>query len=243
MLVAHRGFRSPKGENRMVDFIQALKICKAVEFDIRLTKDKRIIIFHDHHLRRIGHENTTIRKITYQDLCNLEFFQKNKDYLPPLFIEDFIAKISDQYKMINVEVKPDRYSVQEFKQLKTALDILRSTTKAEIVVSSFSVNVLKWITTLDAKNFKKGYLFEKPSEINWDLIKKFDYVHPYVGTVLQKRNQVLFAKINLPMNIWTFKENITVDKVKKLYDSKMIHAYISDNPNLKIEDKESKSWN
>ncbi|WP_031541991.1 glycerophosphodiester phosphodiesterase [Mesoplasma photuris] len=234
MLVAHRGFRSADGENRMVDFKKALKTCKAVEFDIRLTKDKKIIIFHDHHLRRIGKENVTIRKINYDDIKQLAFFKKNPDYLPPLFIEDFTMKISNEYEMINVEIKPDRYSKTELDQLKNALYILRNQTNAEIIVSSFGMNVLEWITTLNRNDFKRGYLFEKPNEINWDLIKNFDYVHPYLGTVKLKNNLELFKKINLPMNIWTFKKNSDVLKVRELYEDKWLNAFISDIEDLKI---------
>ncbi|PPE05470.1 glycerophosphodiester phosphodiesterase [Williamsoniiplasma lucivorax] len=235
MLVAHRGFRKPNGqENRMVDFKRALKTCKAVEFDIRMTKDKKIIIFHDHNLKRIANENVTLRKITYPEIKKLPFFKSHKDFLPPLFIEDFVHQISDQYDMINVEIKPDRYNEQEFAQIHEALTLLRKTTDAEIIVSSFSVKVLAWIVTLDATQFKKGYLFEKAHEINWDLIRQFDYVHPYVGTVAKRSNKRLFKDINLPMNIWTFKTDDQVARVKKFYGEDQIHAYISDNPNLKI---------
>jgi glycerophosphoryl diester phosphodiesterase len=79
MLVAHRGFRTKTKENRMIDFVEALKVCKAVEFDIRMTKDKKIIIFHDHNLKRIAGLNKTIRLLTYDEIKKLDFFTKNPD--------------------------------------------------------------------------------------------------------------------------------------------------------------------
>jgi glycerophosphoryl diester phosphodiesterase len=45
--------------------------------------------------------------------------------------------------MINVEIKPDRYTDSEYKSIREALDILRKSTEAEIVVSSFSHLTLK----------------------------------------------------------------------------------------------------
>jgi len=107
MLVAHRGFKKLTGENRMIDFRNALKVCKAVEFDIRMTKDNKIIIFHDHHFKRIGHTDQTVKNLTYNEIKNIDFFKKNTEYLPSLFIEDFIKELADQYEMINVEIKPD----------------------------------------------------------------------------------------------------------------------------------------
>ncbi|AUF83275.1 glycerophosphodiester phosphodiesterase [Mesoplasma syrphidae] len=231
MLVAHRGFRSKTGENRMIDFIEALKICKAVEFDIRMTKDKQIIIFHDHNLKRIAGINKTIRSLTYDELKNLDFFVKNPDWVPAHFIDDFAKKISKKYIMINVEIKPDRYTDLEYKSIKEALDILRKSTTAEIIVSSFSHSTLKWISQF-GKDFKKGYLMEKPSEYDPNLIKGFDYLHPYVGSL--KRSSEFYLNINLPMNIWTFKKNEDVTIIKSIYPKKLLNAFISDKKDLKI---------
>ncbi|WP_339022566.1 glycerophosphodiester phosphodiesterase [Spiroplasma endosymbiont of Crioceris asparagi] len=234
MLVAHRGFRSPKGENCMRDFKNALKTCKAVEFDIRLTKDKRIIIFHDHNFKRIANVDKTVRHFTYDEIKQIPFFKTNPDWLPPLFIEDFVEKIAKEYEMINVEIKPDRYTKSERQILLDALNKLRESTKAEIIVSSFGLNDLKFIATLDRNKFKRGYLVEGLSKINYDLIKEFDYLHPYVGTLKLKSSYPIINKINLPLNIWTFKKDEDVVILKKIYRPELLHAFISDNPNLKI---------
>ncbi|WP_236608520.1 glycerophosphodiester phosphodiesterase [Spiroplasma taiwanense] len=76
ILVAHRGFRNPNGENRFIDFQNALKKCRAVEFDIRMTKDKKIIIFHDHNFKRIGSIDETVRSFTYEEIKNINYFKK-----------------------------------------------------------------------------------------------------------------------------------------------------------------------
>ncbi|KAI92573.1 glycerophosphodiester phosphodiesterase [Spiroplasma melliferum] len=236
MLVAHRGFRSPAGENRMVDFINALQICRGVEFDIRMTKDQKIIIFHDHNFKRIGNVNKTVRSFTYQEIKTIDFFVKNPAMLPPLFIEDFGNKIAEQYQLINVEIKPDRYTPEEFEMLKNALLTLRTKTTAEIIVSSFGHSALTFITTLD-KEFKKGYLVESLKDIDEDLIQHFDYLHPSIDTAKQKKNVPVIKKLNLPLNLWTFKNNKDVKAINNLYDKTFIHGYISDiatlNPNLR----------
>ncbi|WP_253301146.1 glycerophosphodiester phosphodiesterase [Spiroplasma endosymbiont of Phyllotreta cruciferae] len=236
MLIAHRGFRSPAGENRMVDFINALKTCPGVEFDIRMTKDHQIIIFHDHNFKRIGNVNETVRHFTYQEIKNFEFFKKNPEFLPPLFIDDFINKIAEQYQVINVEIKPDRYNEQEFTLIKQALLLLQTKTKAEIIVSSFGHEALKFISTLSSP-FKKGYLIESLKDIDQTLITKFDYLHPSIATVKQKKNIAIIKNLNLPLNIWTFKNEKDLKIINNLYPQDFIHSYISDiatlNPTLK----------
>lgn len=233
MLVAHRGFRKLTGENRMIDFRNALKVCKAVEFDIRMTKDNKIIIFHDHHFRRIGQTDQTVKNLTYDEIKNIDFFKKNTEYLPPLFIEDFIKELADQYEMINVEIKPDRTTQKEFDLYLQAFNLLRSSTKAEVIISSFSLRTLKYIANLDKTKFKKGYLFEQINEIDFELIKKFDYLHPYVGMLKLKTNIEKIKKINMLMNVWTFKNDKDVKILKSIYGN-LINAYISDIENLNI---------
>ncbi|WP_425379632.1 glycerophosphodiester phosphodiesterase family protein [Spiroplasma endosymbiont of Stenodema calcarata] len=236
MLIAHRGFRSSLGENRMVDFTNALKTCHGVEFDIRMTKDHQIIIFHDHNFKRIGNINKTVRHFTYQEIKEIDFFKKNPKFLPPLFIEDFVNKIADQYQIINVEIKPDRYNEQEFNLIKEALLLLQTKTNAEIIVSSFGYDALKFISNLNSP-LKKGYLIESLKDIDQNLITKFNYLHPSIATAKQKKNVAIIKNLNLPLNIWTFKSEKDFKIINNLYPSNFINSYISDipvlNPTLK----------
>ncbi|AVN64672.1 MULTISPECIES: glycerophosphodiester phosphodiesterase [Mesoplasma] len=235
-LVAHRGFRAPGRENRMIDFTDALKTCKGVEFDIRLTKDKKIIIFHDHNLKRIGKVDKTIKSQTFNEIKSIKFFKEHPENIPPLFIEDFIQKISNKYEFINVEIKPDRNTKEEFEIIKNALELLRKKTKAEIVVSSFGYEALKFISNLDSTKFKKGYLTEYVKKVDFNLIKKFDYLHPYVGNLKSTDSPKIVEKINLPINVWTFKNDKDAEIIYLKYKKKL-NSFISDKKDLKIDFK------
>lgn len=138
MLIAHRGF----GENRMVDFEKALKNCSAVEFDLRLTKDQQIIIFHDANFGRFGHKKKKVSQTTYSEIIELAHFKKHPEDLPPLFLGDFLTKCAPYYKNMNVEIKSEKYSLEDFKIFQNALHELRNKTTANIIVTSFSKDVL-----------------------------------------------------------------------------------------------------
>ncbi|ATQ35792.1 glycerophosphoryl diester phosphodiesterase [Mesoplasma entomophilum] len=235
-LVAHRGFRGPGRENRMIDFIDALKSCKGVEFDIRLTKDKKIIIFHDHNLKRIGNVNKTVKSMTFEEIKNIDFFKNNPENIPPLFVEDFINKISNKYEFINVEIKPNKNTKEEFELIKKALELLRKKTKAEIVVSSFGNEALKFISELDVNKFKKGYLTEYVKKVDFSLIRKFDYLHPYVGNLKSHDSLKYVEKINLPINVWTFKNDKDAEIIYFKY-RKYLNSLISDKKDLRINFK------
>ncbi|WP_434337874.1 glycerophosphodiester phosphodiesterase [Mycoplasma capricolum] len=229
ILVAHRGFRGLYGENREYDFKNALTICKAVEFDIRLTKDDKIVIFHDHNFKRIGNLNRGVKTLTYDEITKIPYFVENPLATPILF-EVFMDKYFDQYEMINVEIKPDHYTEEE-------LDIIFNAIKkycnkgVEIIVSSFSPVVLKEILKRKENYYKSGYLFEKMSQFDVQLGKKFDFLHPPITLLKKQSNCELFKKLNIPLNVWTFKKMSDVETIYKMYKD-LINGYISDYPDL-----------
>lgn len=234
ILVAHRGFRSPEGENRMIDFENALKICQAVEFDIRLTKDNQIIIFHDDTFNRIGDLDAKVNSLTYEEIKELPFFKKKPISTPPLF-SVFIEQLSSRYQMINVEIKeePDRlYTNEELELIFNSIKKLSQATNAEIIVSSFDPNLLDAINDRIAAPMKKGYLFEGQKNYQESYAVAFDYIHPWNETAYEPEMIAKLKNLNKPLNIWTFKNNKEAEKINQIY-GEQVYAYISDNPELK----------
>ncbi len=235
ILIAHRGFRSVNGENRMADFINALKICKAVEFDIRITKDEKIIIFHDNDFKRIGNENKIVNSLSYQEIKNLTFFKNNPDFLPPLLIDDFAKKLANNYQVINVEIKEEinrKYSNKELEIIFSEIKKLASYTKAEIIVSSFNHLLLDEIDKRIELPIKTGYLFDTKEHFNESYAQKFDYIHPSIISALNQEMISKLKALNKPLNIWTFKTNKQAEKINQIYQEQ-VKGYISDIANLK----------
>lgn len=233
ILVAHRGFRSPEGENRMIDFENALKICQAVEFDIRLTKDNQVIIFHDDTFKRIGGVDTKVNNLTYEEIKELPFFKANPISVPPLF-GTFIEQLSPSYQMINVEIKaePDRlYTDEELTLIFNSIKKLSQTTTAEIIVSSFDLNLLNEINKRITSPMKKGYLFEEQKDYQEAYATTFDYIHPWNQTAYEPEMITKLKNLNKPLNIWTFKTNEEAEKINQIY-GEQVYGYISDNSEL-----------
>ncbi|WP_342266362.1 glycerophosphodiester phosphodiesterase family protein [Spiroplasma endosymbiont of Villa modesta] len=233
LLVAHRGFRSTEGENRIIDFQNALKICQAVEFDIRLTKDNKVIIFHDDTFERIANNKSEVSSLLYEEIINLEFFKNNKEWIPPLF-NDFIEKLSKNYQMINVEIKEEinrKYTSNQLMVIFSEIKKLEKKSKAEIIVSSFNHQLLNEIVKRIKYPMKKGYLFENKNDFNERYIKNFDYLHPSISVVLDFEMISKLKKLKKPLNIWTFKSDEEAVKINEIYGNQ-VAGYISDNPKL-----------
>lgn len=234
MLIAHRGFRTPKSENTMQDFLQALEICKGVEFDIRLTKDKKVIIFHDDDFKRIGNDDRFVSELNFDEIINLYFFEKNPSKKPPLF-DEFI-RISERYEFINVEIKEDinrPYSDEDINLILSEIKTLTEKTKAEVVISSFDLKILNYVINnkLLAPKVKIGYLFEFIKEFDEELAQKVDYIHPSVSESCLPEMIEIFKKLDKPLNIWTFKRPEEAKKIKEIYGD-LAKTYISDTPHL-----------
>lgn len=232
-LIAHRGFKTSNGENRMIDFQNALQVCKAVEFDIRLTKDNQIIIFHDDTFERIAHEKVNVNNLTYQDILNLDFFIKNITSIPPL-LNDFSQKLSQEYQLINIEIKAElshKYSQSELESIFLTIKKMQKNTNAEIIVSSFNQDILNEIKDRITLPIKKGYLFENKKDFHQTLAKDFDYIHPSIAVALEEEMINKLKTLHKPLNVWTFTTNEQAKKINNLYHNQ-VNGYISDNPDL-----------
>ncbi len=73
VVLAHRGDSEFYPENTMVAFESAEKLgVDVIETDVHLTKDKKLIIWHDDHLKRITGVKDTVEEKTYDELMKLD---------------------------------------------------------------------------------------------------------------------------------------------------------------------------
>ncbi len=70
--IAHRGLHDgTKPENSMPAFLAAIEHGYAIETDVRFTKDKQLVIFHDDDLLRMTGDPRPVSECTYADLVSL----------------------------------------------------------------------------------------------------------------------------------------------------------------------------
>ena len=70
-LIAHRGVYYNCRENTISAFKEAIKRNYIIELDVRLTKDKKVIVFHDLNLLRLTGINKNISTSTYDELNSI----------------------------------------------------------------------------------------------------------------------------------------------------------------------------
>jgi len=106
--IGHRGTRI-LDENTTYAFTKALKYgAEYIEFDIRKTKDNKLIVMHDATLERTTSGEGLIKNFTYDQICKYKT-KKNNEKIPLLsdVLEIFKGKIKFmiELKEINIRTK------------------------------------------------------------------------------------------------------------------------------------------
>ena len=126
LVVGHRGVPHLHQENTLAGFRRALELgVPAVEVDVRLTKDGRVIVFHDSELARLTGVSRPVIDLTWDEISKLRirrdldmgvdifgrrvFAHYEREEPIPLF-EEVLAEIGDKLA-INIELKLDYASM------------------------------------------------------------------------------------------------------------------------------------
>lgn len=108
-LIGHRGIAALAPENTMASFrLAASQQINWIEFDVRLTKDHKLIIFHDDTLERTTNGNGYVYEHNLQDLLALDagsWFSKDfRGERIPVFAEIF-TELLNLGLQSNIEMK------------------------------------------------------------------------------------------------------------------------------------------
>ena len=148
---AHRGlWNSRYAENSLSAFENAARNGYGIELDIQLTKDKRIVVFHDDDLKRMCGVNTRVCELTLSELRTLRL--GNTQEMIPTFAEA-LKLIGGRVPLI-IEIKADSALYKEITQKTLAL---LKEYKGEFVIESFHPVVLKMVQKAD-KRICRGQL-------------------------------------------------------------------------------------
>lgn len=121
---AHRGFHDNKSdapENSLKAMQLAVENGYGIELDVQLTKDEKVVVFHDGNLKRVCGVDAKVNSMTYEELQKLYLF--NSDEKIPLFSE--VLKIIDgkvpiimEVKMVNGKTRVCELAHRELKKYK-----------------------------------------------------------------------------------------------------------------------------
>jgi len=162
-IIGHRGAKGYAPENTLVGIHTAADMgVEWVELDVKLTKDKVPIIFHDDTLDRTTNGSGLVAETLYSDIQALEAGSHFADSFAGVSIptlEDALEVIIDRGLGLNLEIKP--CAGREIETTEHALDILTSIWDEDdkILISSFQHVSLETAMEM-APNLPRGFLME-----------------------------------------------------------------------------------
>ena len=189
---AHRGLHDiEKGipENSLAAFAAAADAGYATEFDVRVTKDGEVVVFHDETLKRACGDDRKVIDCTWDEIKELRLFGTDQR-IPKL--EDVLRTLEEHGSVI---VLCELKAVLDYKELcEKTLTMLRSY-KGTFCIESFNPFVVRWFLK-NAPDVFRGQLATCYKE-NKELMNKFFawvFAHCYL-TFFNRPNFIAYRNI------------------------------------------------
>ena len=209
---AHRGLHGDRiPENSLRAFEYAARRGYGIELDIRLTKDEKIVVFHDDNLSRMCGISKKVNELTLAELRTLRLSGTNE--VIPTLAE--VLRLIDGRVPLLIEVKGSRPNDRLCRGASEMLDKYRGA----FCIEAFSPLVLAWFKRyrpLYARgqlvNSAKGYKSHANAFMSFmlsNMLLNFISRPDFLAMKFKKRNNIgliLASKaFHVPVFIWTIK--------------------------------------
>ncbi len=220
-IYAHRGLFDNKKivENTISAFTKALLDNLNIELDIRVTKDNKIIVFHDNNIKRLTGIDRLIKDMTYDELSKVKLLDTT-DKIP--LLEEVLKLVSGKVTLL-IEIK-DNFNSNTLNELnKLLLDY-----NGKVLLQSFNPIILRKMAYTSLKRYNMGILLT--NEYNgfkkalYDaFIYKYLIKQKYISFIASPKELIFKVKevSNKELFIWTIKTKEEFIKYKK-YSNNLI---------------------
>lgn len=198
LLLGHRGARGEYLENSYAGFVYIQQLIKSrnsrlhtdklagIEFDVQLTFDGKLVVFHDPDLLRLFSCQSRVDQLSAAELQRISQHNSAQSQIPsPILLLEQMPDLLLGYTHIELEIKTHNHTSHA--KLITALKHCLSDPKFKqlpITLTSFDTNLLQKIKeTTELKHLKRGLLVE-----------------PACSTLTNKLLKTTALNHNFPMN-------------------------------------------
>ncbi len=143
-IISHRGSNISKYQkNTKQALLTAINLdfISGIEFDIRITKDKKIVIIHDPIINLVSNGSGLVKKLKYKKLLKYNFGTKeNPSKICTL--EELLDNIKNNKKIL-IELKEESNNFKEFVDI--VYNIIKKY-KLNIYIASFNYELIKYFS-------------------------------------------------------------------------------------------------
>lgn len=216
LMVAHRGASGLERENTCSAFLVAgAKSYYGIETDVHITKDGKIIVYHDDDLKRLLQIDKIIEECDYDYLRSLSLtdFNGNKQkrlFLPSLDEYLDICKRYEKVAVLELKNPMTQENVEKIVNVVKSFDMFEKT----IFISFAKENLVKLKTTFP--NAAAQFLFCDATNENLEFLKTYKLDADILHTSLTKEYADLLIKNNVKINCWTVDDLPNAKLLKEL---------------------------
>jgi len=219
---AHRGVHSVFPENSIPAFNEAIKNNLGIELDVHITKDKKVVVFHDDFLFRMTGEKDYVRFKTLEELKELKL--NETEYSIPT-LEETLKFVNGRVGIL-LEIKTEANTK---KICKAVIEELKDY-KGNLFIQSFNPFVLRYFYK-HAPTYLRGQLssffvgqklgFIKKFVIKKLMLKNFSHAEFIVYNIDNMPNKYI-NKANLPILAYTIKNKEQFEKAKIVSNNQIL---------------------
>lgn len=228
---AHRGSLTEAPENTLSAIHKALEHqTKAIEIDVQLTKDKQIIVIHDHHFSRLNENiHGYVNDYTLEEIKSFDIGSSfSKAYAHETIATlDEVLDICPKDILLNIEIK-NIPIIHDGIEERVIQCLKRHNRLENILISSFDHQALEKVQALDPRiplGLLMFYRLLRPWEYIQSTRLTLRSVHPNMVYV----DQMLVDEMHkIGLEVYPFTVN-HIDEYRKLIDLG-VNGVFSNNP-------------
>ena len=221
IIFAHRGYSEKYPENTMIAFEKAIEFgAKAIECDVQLTKDNKLVVTHDENIKRCTGIDGMVKDFSLEELKRFDFSYKDKfkdanfESIPEL--KDLLILCKNNDILLNIELKNSEIFYENLEEL-TLNEVEKYANPELILYSSFNHESVEKLINMGVSAVP--LLSEEKSNLTEFLsVMKAKGVHPGLDVLNEvMENQIKALKqLGYFINIYTINDIETAKELKAL---------------------------
>ena len=229
--IAHRGLHSDSIKENSIEAIDLgskVKYLDGVEFDVRLSKDNKVVVIHDKAIDRVSNGVGTVANMTLRQLRKYNY---GSDVAPSTIstLDEVLDVVNpDSILIIELKDEEERNNILVTEVLKT----LDKHPNLNIWLKSFSLEIVDLLQ--NSSSYPVGILIDK---ICTKELEKDAYFYSISKHAIDKNIVKDLIKRDKVIMIWTVNTKEELDNLKKTLGEYIEDIYIISNNPLSLLDK------
>ena len=227
-IYAHRGASAYAPENTMRAFQLAADMrADGVELDVQLTRDRKIVVFHDETLERVTEEEGAVMSYTADQLRKMRVTMRQPgeqgEEIP--LLSEVLSFLKEKNMQVNIELKNSVFRYFGMEEL--VLDAVAAAGMEDRVLYS-SLNHYSMLRVKELnKNAPCGLLYQCTMVEPWRYAGSLgmNALHPQFSELGEERETREAHRMNIEVNPWTVDRDSDLRRVIALGADRIITNY------------------